>query len=335
LNNQFPIKETYLLSLEKEKYKGKYFRDLSSEDRSRIRNYNFTLNKLDGSYRTDRDKLRDMYEILNRSSRTLNDYEFNKVILSPFYTIIEEYKDMFIQSGIFKQMKDSRGSVDTEIIEMIALSEELQGSWSSVHALKEEWIKKTIGETAEKVAQYVGQKGEDLKAKLLFMTKIIDEFSRLDFFSDNSKTDKRYYIRHYISYKFIVSRCVRWIHNIAMFHRVLSNIIAKFKRDILVEDIQTRLECTSRSSTFQKRLMEKIDAILKEEVHAEGSARLFSKKQIQNKLEEQENKCALCHLAISFLDKYEGDHIIPWTAGGKTFPENLQVVHRRCHQLYK
>jgi len=31
-------------------------------------------------------------------------------------------------------------------------------------------------------------------------------------------------------------------------------------------------------------------------------------------------------------DKYDGDHIVPWASGGPTTYDNLQVLHRRCHQ---
>jgi len=83
LNNEFAINKTYLLSLDQEEYNKKCFNDLRTDDKAKIRNYNFIFNKLDSSYRKDLNKLKDMYEILNRSSKTLNDYEFNKVILHP------------------------------------------------------------------------------------------------------------------------------------------------------------------------------------------------------------------------------------------------------------
>jgi hypothetical protein len=79
-----------------------------------------------------------MYEILNRSSRTLNDYEFNKVILGPFYDIIREYKDQFVQSSFFERTRDSRGNIETDIIEMIALSDSLRNRWHSINQIKDD-----------------------------------------------------------------------------------------------------------------------------------------------------------------------------------------------------
>ena len=75
LNNEFSINKNYLLTLDGEQYHKKKFQDLNPDDKAKIRNYSFVFNKLDSTYRNDRNKLRDMYEILNRSSKTLTDYE--------------------------------------------------------------------------------------------------------------------------------------------------------------------------------------------------------------------------------------------------------------------
>ena len=48
---------------------------------------------------------------------------------------------------------------------------------------------------------------------------------------------------------------------------------------------------------------------------------------------EQKNICPSCKIGIKETDKYEGDHIVPWTGGGLTSSDNLQVLHKRCHQL--
>jgi len=47
---------------------------------------------------------------------------------------------------------------------------------------------------------------------------------------------------------------------------------------------------------------------------------------------KQENKCNSCNQDIIDGD-YEADHIIPWTNGGKTIESNLQILHKRCHQI--
>lgn len=33
------------------------------------------------------------------------------------------------------------------------------------------------------------------------------------------------------------------------------------------------------------------------------------------------------------FEEMEGDHIVPWSKGGKTVPENLQMLCRRCNAV--
>ena len=134
-------------------------------------------------------------------------------------------------------------------------------------------------------------------------------------------------------YKFIIVRSCYLIGNYALFNRISSTIISRFINEILVDDLQTKLNCNSRNASFQRKLIEKIDEIIEAELKTEGCTRRFTKKTIQDKLVEQQHKCPKCLLEIKECDDYEGDHIIPWTGGGKTIPENLQVLHKRCHQL--
>ena len=93
LNNKFKLNDKYLTD-EYKKYNKKTFSEFEPDDKAKIRNYNFIFNNLDSSYRTDINKRKDMYEILNRSSKTLNEFEFNKVLYNPFYNIIYTKKNL-------------------------------------------------------------------------------------------------------------------------------------------------------------------------------------------------------------------------------------------------
>jgi 5-methylcytosine-specific restriction endonuclease McrA len=81
-------------------------------------------------------------------------------------------------------------------------------------------------------------------------------------------------------------------------------------------------------------LIEKIDNIIETELNNdENSTRFFSKKMIKEGLKLQNNICPKCSKVIKEEHDFEADHVVPWTAGGKTVIENLQVLHKRCHQL--
>ncbi|WP_013322552.1 group II intron reverse transcriptase/maturase [Gloeothece verrucosa] len=54
-------------------------------------------------------------------------------------------------------------------------------------------------------------------------------------------------------------------------------------------------------------------------------------KRITKLLKEQKGKCNHCGLFFSEGDKLEVDHIIPKSSGGRDEYENLQLLHRHCH----
>ena len=44
----------------------------------------------------------------------------------------------------------------------------------------------------------------------------------------------------------------------------------------------------------------------------------------------QGHKCAICNQEFEF-EEMQGDHIIPWAKGGKTVPENCQMLCTDCN----
>jgi hypothetical protein len=241
----------------------------------------------------------------------------------------EPEKEILIRTKFFDSVKDQRGILDDVIIQMIMLSHELPSCWSSVSKMTGDWIKDSLGETSQSVQQFVQQNEVDIENKIKLMTKMICDFYQKNLFSDVKKTFNKFYL----PYKFVVSRCCYFIKDYAIFNRISSNIVQKLLSEVFIDNIQSILDCNSRNAVFQQKIIEKIDKIIQDELNQEGSTRRFPKKMILEKLAEQKNVCPGCNLAIKEGDKYEGDHIVSWTAGGKTICENLQVLHQRCHQI--
>ena len=48
------------------------------------------------------------------------------------------------------------------------------------------------------------------------------------------------------------------------------------------------------------------------------------------KFKEQDGKCNICNETFE-IDKLEKDHILPWSRGGKTRIENLQLLCKPCN----
>ncbi len=329
LNNKFSLCGKYFTEEEiGRKFDKKKFKDLDWDDQSKMRNYEFTFNQLDSSYRTNVTKRRDLYEILNRSSKTLNDYEFNKVLYNPFFEIINNHKNEL--NSIFFNKSDKRGAIETEIIDIIVLSIELPSSWSSITVLREKYYAENLGKTQESVNLFLENKLEEIKSKLTLMKKFIEVLKDNKFFCE----DKKNFIKNYLYFKFIISRLLYKIKDISLFNRIIIELTKQFKIQIIDVDIQTKLDCKtkngtfSRNGNFQKKLIEFIDNIIDETLNKMNDKRLFTKVDIARKLVEQGNVCNICKES---KEKYEGDHITPWSKGGNTVYENLQVLCKHCH----
>lgn len=60
------------------------------------------------------------------------------------------------------------------------------------------------------------------------------------------------------------------------------------------------------------------------------SLRSFTDKEKAVKYAEQDGKCAICGKAFP-IEKMQGDHIIPWSEGGKTTLDNCQMLCTTCN----
>jgi len=62
------------------------------------------------------------------------------------------------------------------------------------------------------------------------------------------------------------------------------------------------------------------------------SIRAFTKNQIREAYERQEGVCVKCNEHFE-LKEMEADHIVPWSAGGKTTADNCQMLCKNCNRV--
>ena len=60
--------------------------------------------------------------------------------------------------------------------------------------------------------------------------------------------------------------------------------------------------------------------------------RTFDDTEKREAYERQKGVCPACGGSFAY-EEMEGDHMVPWSKGGKTVPENLQMLCRRCNAV--
>lgn len=332
INNKFPIGKD-LMELDSSEFAGKYFKDLSTDQKQKIRHYSFIINNLDSSYKKDHQKLHDMYELLNRSSKPLNDFEFQKPLLQPFYELLQSYTEKFIDSPLFRKKDSKRGQLEEELGKCLSFCEYSLPKFSSINDMYKKWKIKMFGQSGKITAQGVDIGMNDYADKFSFCLSrikyVMDTFDQLDLFCDKKRST--------IEYMMIITRTVALIHSNDVFVRLSTSLAEKFS-DILYQndekDEDEKYRYANRNGDFQTKLVAQIDLIICSVMDDSKGPRLFSREMIDEKLKnDQQGKCAICQKPITSKHRYEGDHILSWTNGGKTEIENLQVVHHRCHKL--
>ena len=106
-----------------------------------------------------------------------------------------------------------------------------------------------------------------------------------------------------------------------------------YNSNVLEQEIQNLLEdddVTKQAGIIQYLLS---DRTPHDEKHL--SIRTFSDAQKRRVYEKQQHKCPYCQKsgidAEYAFEEMEGDHIIPWSKGGRTVEDNLQMLCKKCN----
>jgi hypothetical protein len=317
-------------TLDSDKYKGKCFRDLEYSDQQKIRNYTFYINRLDSTYNED-EKRRQMWEKLNSYSKPLRQFEIDKMVLINLYKLIAPFTDEIKSTFVYPKDTSKHGQLETDFLTLIALTEKVVPSFSSLNNLYQKWQKATLGKTKGDVDTAIQQKQEEL----LLVSKLIVKYTKL--FEEHElmpeEDDKKANL--ILPARIIVGRCVAHIQRSDLFSRHVEELVLRFREEVLVQVRDNNLGCTQKNAIFQKKIITTVDKIITEILKENSEPRLFSKADIQRKREEQNHVCPLCRKEMKLKQQVEGDHKQAWAAGGKTLYENLQVVHKICHRKKK
>jgi hypothetical protein len=331
----FALKSTNTACKEIKENDGKYFADLSLELKNRIRKYRFVVNTIDDETAHDPERLRTLWKRLNRAGKKLNSYELEIPVIRPLITaVLNPAAELFKHTALFTKDKSHRGDLEQLLQVLLALIDIPEPEFSSQNALILQWHTTELGPTmVERVAK-VAEKGGFWMEGLTRCHKILEELTQLNVFCDaDGNSDIAEALRK-TELPFVLGRLARRFERIEQF-RSQKQVIAKRLREELFskspQDMLARIGGTGRNGTFQKKLLRIIDRIM-DELAGCVQPRLFTKAQKKERLKEQGGLCTLCEEKILAHHMVDGDHVTEWSEGGATTMENLQVVHRNCHQ---
>lgn len=125
-----------------------------------------------------------------------------------------------------------------------------------------------------------------------------------------------------------------WFRSITQLKRVLDEVSTTLS-EILKMSPKERCEMLgedSRNASYQKKLIKEFDERFKPFAEKSSERRCFTAAEKARKLEEQGGLCAECKEPIADYQRTAGDHIVEFCRGGATKVENLQILHKLCHE---
>ena len=317
------------------KYIGKYFRDLTPEDKAKISNYKFLIHILDPTLADNPEELAALWVRLNNSGSKLNEYEMYKPIYHAFYSLLEAESQRWFKTHLFpdpdpqkKKKKPvvlpARGDPEVALMKLLALSEPaIPTNFSSTNDMYKKWRIATFGKTSDVVSNFEAKK-PDLEARLKHLLTVYEILAKHAVFGEKPNE---------IILLTLVGRIAYWGGSRPMLTRCETRLVeyATMMFNMEAPEMASILGCGERNGPYQKRLVYHIDRDIHDIVEQFDDPRLFTPTQKTLKLKEQCGQCTWCKKPIEWGQKYEGHHDKPYSQGGPTTLANLKVLHTECH----
>jgi len=315
-------------------FEGKKFSELPLALRNKIKDYKFTLNYIDAETANDKDSLRILWERLNKAGKKLNDFELAlPVIFDLVNSVLKPSLPLFLESEVFTKEESKRGEAEKLLQMILATSETLilEAPWlrefTSKKDLVKRWQTACLGEKLSEIRATVERNKDRWLAILKKASSYMKCLSEHNCFVNEEGKSILEHAHRGTELIFLLGRLVYHFPKPEDFRRCAKDLSHEVKQKYF--EVVQRNE-PGRNGNLQKRLLNDIDKLVGHYA-AEKTPRLFSPEVIKQKLIEQQNNCRYCHKKFLPNQTYQGDHIVPFAAGGKTEPGNCQVIHTTCH----
>jgi hypothetical protein len=335
IDNKFPLRATPFSCREISENDGKLFKELANDLKNRIRQYKFCVNTIDEETANDPDRLRVLWERLNKAGRKLTSYELSiPVIMQLIEHVLRPMQERFHDTILFPKEDSKRGQLEQCLQMILALSDmDLHASIRSQNNLVSRWQREYMGQTMAERTVRIQAKREEWCDVLTRVHKMMVDLDQLNVFRNVEGELQISEAHRKTELPFVLGRLARYFPRIEDFRSQKVVIAERLKQEIFGKSAVTLMlefGMRSRAGTFQKKLLVHIDAIMCD-LAGLVQKRIFTKTQKAAKLKEQGGCCAACGKKIHKHELADGDHIVEWSKGGATTLENLQILHRTCH----
>lgn len=318
-------------------YQGMYFKDLPKDIQLKIKTYKFHVNVIDEETAKDPDALKILWQRLNRSGKPLNDYELGiPVISSLIENVLKPTRDNFTNTVVFPHAASRRGDLEQLQQLMLAISEPGCDKIKSMSDAVRSWQSAELGNNMETREARVRERGEEWRNTLVRIQKMLGDLCELNTFrkDDGTSIMQKSYITTELP--ITLGLLARYYPRLEDFRSQKQRIAECLKREIFSKDVETLMRScgcntTFRAGSYLTRYIQYAKSFITQ-IAGTTQPRQFTPQQIKAALKKQQDTCTWCRKPILPDHAREGDHVIPWSQGGETTAENLEVLHRPCHQ---
>lgn len=314
-------------------YQGKCYKELPKDLRQRISDYKFTINKIDEETAKDEDALHILWMRLNCAGKTLNEYELCIPIISSLIeSVLKPNRKIFMETVVFPYKESHRGQIEIVQQLLLALSEPACTKIKSIADTIREWQKK-LGDTAETRETHVRKNAEEWSNKLKHMHKIMSELHELNAFRhDNGESILE---KHHVDAELpivlgIIARKYNRIEDFRSQKKLIAECLKREVFGLKRAELFKKCDVNRSGRVYLTRFLQRTITLI-ENIGESLQPRQFTSQQIKAALKKQQDVCTWCSKPILPDHARDGDHVIPWSQGGETTAENLEVLHRHCH----
>lgn len=328
LDNEFKLQEMELI----QKISGKYFKDMDEKYRNKLEDSSLRSFEMES---TSDDMHFIVFERINAGSVKLNDMEIrNCLYRGPLNNLLKEL------SNNFDMKKSLNQKVNKDRMQDRALVLRFLAFYERTHHKCDKGLKKFLNEflgvyrnaNDEKIEEYRKVFSKCMKACL---TVFGDASFRLksDIAKLNSKSSGEWSTRpnaaifQVIATSFAKYDLASITKNCDAIYEEYLDMISH--DELWVDRVRRATGETTRLfytfDTWNKRLSD-----IMSEKAAPTDRRLFSR-QLKKEMFDSYQTCKICDQKISMIDDAALDHDLAYWRGGRTVPENAQLVHRLCN----